>query len=297
MTSQPPPPPGGPGHEPPQQPQPQQPQPGQQPWGQQPPPPPQQPWGQQPQQPWGQQPQGGPGQTARSRSSLDFSRVPLFDRLIAGSALLFTLFMLLPWYGLDDGGLEGVDASTNGFNDSVGFAGFSVDIGYATWPAVLAWLLLVAAAAWALLPLFTTVRVPVPSTFVTAGLTGLALLLFLITWIDQLGLADGPGDEVGFSVIAFLALLTVIGAFVLALLRALPDLRARKATGGAQPAAGHGPVGQPQPPQQWQQPQQTQQWEQPPAAPPVAPPVAPPPGTQPPTAPPPAGPGQPGGPA
>lgn len=223
MTSQPPPPPGGPwqpgpGEQPPQQPPwGQQPQP---PWGQQPAQPP---WGQQPaqpQQPWGQ-PQQPSGQ---ARGGL--SAVGRVERLIAGSALLFTLFMVLPWYGFDDEGLEGVDASTNGFSDTVGFGDFTFAIGYATWPAVLAWLLVLAAAVWVLLPAVTTVRVPVPHSVVTAGLTVVAAALFLITWIDQLGLTQGPDEEAGFSIVAFLALLTVLAAAGLAVRRALPDLRA-----------------------------------------------------------------------
>ena len=250
MTSQPPTPTGGPG----------QPEPGdqpsyglpQQPWGQQPAQP-QQPWGQppaEPQQPWGRPPQGGhapPGHggPGSSRTSVDFSKVGLLDRLIAGSALLFTLFMLLPWYGFDDDGFEDVDASTNGFSDAVGFGDFTFAVGYATWPAVLAWLLLLAAAVWVLLPAVTTVRVPVPHGVVTAGLVGPAALLFLITWIDQLGLTEGPDEEAGFSVVAFLALLTVLAAAVLALLRVLPELRARGAAG---PQAPGGPGSQPPPP-------------------------------------------------
>jgi hypothetical protein len=183
-----------------------------------------------------------------------------------------TLFMLLPWYGFDDDGFEEVDASTNGFSDTVGFGDFTFDIGYATWPAVLAWLLLLAAAVWVVLPAFTTVRAPVPRSVVTAGLTGLAALLFLITWIDQLGLTDGPDEEAGFSIVAFLALLTVVAGAVLAVLRALPDLRARKAGGrapgapqpGGQPPQGYGHAPQ-QPP--YQQPYPAEQ---------------PPPGSQPP---------------
>lgn len=301
MTSQPPPPPGGPG-----QPGPGQPPHGQQPWGQQPAQP-QQPWGQQPpppQQPWGQQPpQGGyaqpgygaPGGPGRAKTAVDFSKVGLFERLIAGSALLFTLFMVLPWYGFDEEGLgiEDVDSSTNGFSDTVGFGGFTFDVGYATWPAILAWLLLLAAAVWVLLPAFRDVRLPVPRALVTAGLTGLAFLLFLITWIDQLGLNDGPDDDAGFSIVAFLALLTVLAATVLAVLRALPELRARKAAGGSAPG-GHAPgVQQPgQPPQPYgQAPQQQPYQQQPPGQPgqPGTPPTTPPP-PPPPAAPGPQGP-------
>lgn len=312
MTSQPPPPPPqggegqpGPGQQPPQpygQP-PAQPYGQPQPYGQQPPPPPpppgqapygqqpQQPWGQQPQQPWGQPPRGGYGQPAygapgKARTAVDLSRVGLFDRLIAGTALLFTLFMLLPWYGFDDEGLGDVDldASTNGFSDTVGFGAFTFDIGYATWPAVLAWLLLLAAAVWVLLPAIRTVPVPVPRTFVTAGLTGLALLLFLITWIDQLGLADGPDDDAGFSVVAFLALLTVLAAAVLGGLQLLKELRARKAGGGAaaggQDASGQQPHGQQPPAQPYGRQEPGQPWGQqppPPPQPPYGGPGAPPP--------------------
>ncbi len=288
MTGQPPqPPPGGQQPPPPwgqQPPQPYGQQPQQQPWGQQPqqpygqpqqPPPPwgQQPppgqqWGPQPQQPWGTPPQdpygrppyGPPGGPGRGTTSVDFSKVGLNEWIIAGCALLFTLFMVLPWYGFDGGGLDGFDTSTNGFSDAVGGRGlFTFEIGYATGPAVLAWLLLLATAVWVLLPAFSTVRLPVPRTVVTAGLTGLAMLLFLITWFDQLALADGPDDDVGFSVVAFLALLSVLAATVLAVLALLPELRARKA--GPQPP-------QPQPYQP--QPYQPQPYQQPPPPPPPA---------------------------
>ncbi|MGY1753172.1 hypothetical protein [Blastococcus sp. SYSU D01042] len=317
MTSQPPPPPPqggegqpGPGQQPPQpygqqpaQPygqQPAQPYGQPQPYGQQPPPPPgqpsygQQPWGPPPQQPWGQPPQGGYGQPphgapGRAKSSVDLSRVGLLDRLIAGTALLFTLFMLLPWYGFDDEGLGDVDldASTNGFSDTVGFGAFTFDIGYATWPAVLAWLLLLAAAVWVLLPAIRTVPVPVPRTYVTAGLTGLALLLFLITWIDQLGLADGPDDDAGFSVVAFLALLTVLAAAVLGGLQLLKELRARKAGSGAA-AGGQEASGQQPPARPYGQQDPGQPWSQQPSPPPQPPYGGP-------GAPPPPPPGAPGG--
>lgn len=192
-------------------------QPGPQ-WG----PPPQQPWGTPPQDPYGRPPYGAPGRS----SSADFSKVALLEWFVAGCAVLFTLFMLLPWYGFEGEGLDGFDTTTNGFSDAVGGRGlFTFEIGYATGPAVLAWLLLLAAAVWVLLPAFTTVRVPVPHRVVTVGLTGLALLLFLITWIDALALADGPGDEVGFSVVAFLALLTAVAAVVLAVLALLRPQR------------------------------------------------------------------------
>ncbi len=251
----------------PQQPwgqQPGQAQPPQQPWGQQPPPPgqqpgqPQQPWGQQPPPGWGQQPgqpgwgqqppppwgrpqqgYGAPYGAPAARRTVDFSKVGLFDRIIAGSAVLFTLFLLLPWYSFGEAGLGGFDNTTNGFSDAVGGRGlFTFEVGYTTGPSFLAWLLLVATAVWVLLPAFATVRVPVPHSVVTAGLTGLALVLFLITWIDALSLADGPDADAGFSVVAFLALLTVLAAFVLAMLTALPVLRGRKAAGGDAPS-GH----------------------------------------------------------
>ena len=301
MTGQPPqPPPGGYGQQPPP------------PWGQQPPPgpqwgpPPQQPWGTPPQDPYGRPPYGPPGQPGRGTTSVDFSKVGLLERIIAGCALLFTLFMLLPWYGFDGAGLDGFDTSTNGFSDAVGGRGlFTFQIGYTTGPAVLAWLLLLATAVWVLLPAFTTVRVPVPRTVVTAGLTGLALLLFLITWIDQLALADGPDDDVGFSVVAFLALLSVLAAVVLAVLALLPDLRARKASGAAPddgngpPQHGNQPYGrpaqQPYQPQPYQsQPYQSQPYQSQPYQPQPyqqAPPPPPPPAR--PDTPPPADPGGP----
>lgn len=289
MTSQPPPPGewGQPGYgqqPPPQQPYGQQPPP-QQPYGEQPPPQqpygqpwvvqPQQPYGQHPgapqPQPWGQAPWGQPaagGPPAPRATGLDMAKVPLRDRLIAVGALLFTLFMILPWYGFDDEGRGGIDSTTNGFSDAVGAFGFSFEIGYATGPAVVAWLLLLLTAVWVLLPALTTLRLPVPRGLVTLGLTGLALLLTLITWIDALSLVDGPDGEAGFSIIAFLALLTAAAVFGLALRAVLPELRARRGSGAAGPgAAGPGAPaagGQPGPQQPYGQPQA---YGQPPAPP------------------------------
>jgi hypothetical protein len=250
MTSQPPPPPGGPGQpgpdqQPPhgQQPygQPQQlwgqqsAQP-QQPWGQQPQP--QQPWGHQPQpqQPWGQQPpQGGYGRpvhgppqtpTGRPRASFDSGRVRMLDWILAAGALAYLIFALLPW--LSDDGI-----SVNGFSDSVEtpFGDFSV--GYSSGLIILAWLALVAAAVWSFLPaLGTSPTITMPRSYVTVGLTGLAFLFTLIVWIQVLGVDDAP-----FSVMALLTFLLSAALLAVAVLGLLPELGNRRLPGGLTDAA------------------------------------------------------------
>lgn len=304
-SSQPPQQPGGPG----------QPAPGQQPgYGQQPagaspygqPQQPQQPaYGQQPPaaQPYGQPQQPGYGQQPTfaghggGSGSVDLSKVKLFDWLLVGLWVLFTLFMILPWFGFSEDE-DGIDASINGFSDEIEFFGQSVEAGYSNFLPIMAWLLFLAAAVWAVASAVLKIRLPIPRHFVTVGLAGLGLLLMFISWIQVLTL-DGDAP---FSFVAFLAFLTAVAITAVAVLSLLPELKARKAAGHGGPGAGllgggqhlgqqqygqpqapQQQYGQPQPPQQQYgqpQPPQQQQYGQPQQ--PYSPP------------PPPAQPGQPG---
>lgn len=232
-------------------------QPPQPAYGQQPPAAPQ--YGQ-PQQPaYGQQPtfagQGG------GSGSFDPKKVSLFEWLLGGLWLLFTLFMILPWFGFD-AEEDGIDASINGFSDGIDIFGQTVEAGYSNFMPILAWLLFLAAAVWAIVSTFLKVKLPVPRHFITVALAALGMLLMLITWIQVLTL-DGDAP---FSFVAFLAFLTAVAITAVAVLLFLPELKkfqaARKAGGGhSGSAAGFGggqQYGQ-QAPQQYGQPQAPQQ--------------------------------------
>jgi hypothetical protein len=256
---------------------PQQPPPG---YGQQPAGPP--PYGQPPQQPgyqqqYGQpygQPQPGYGQNPYAQPAgsggqigFDVKRLKVADYAVAGGALVFLLFALLPWFSEDFG--FGASVTVNGF-----------DLGSIT----TAFVLLFLAGVWALVPAVTDVALPFPRSFVTVGLAGVALLLTLIGWIDAFDLPS-------FSFFALLTFLTAVAITVFAVLRLLPELKNRPGlpgglAGAAQwanqqaPAFGAGQqapqqygqppaqqqYGQPQPPQQ-QYGQQQQPYSPPPAQP------------------------------
>ncbi|RBY89909.1 hypothetical protein [Blastococcus sp. TF02A-26] len=220
-------------------------QPQQQPaYGQQPPAPHQ--YGQ-PQHGYGQQPAFGGSQGG---SSVDMKRVHLFDWLMVGGWALLTLFMILPWFGFSEDE-DGIDDSVNGFSNSVDTPFGSFDLDYSSALSILSWILFLAAAVWAILPAFVQLKLPFPRSFVTVGLAGLGLLFMLIAWIQVLTIDDAP-----FSLIAFLALLTALAITAFAVLRLLPELKARKAAGhGAGSGGGFG-GGYGQPQQQYGQPQQ-----------------------------------------
>jgi hypothetical protein len=212
----------------------------------------------QPQQPgYGQPPTFGQGGAPASSGA---SKVSLFDWLLVGGAVLFTLFMILPWFGFSEDE-DGIDASVNGFSDEIEVFGTSAEVGYANWLPILAWLLFLAAAIWAVVSAVVKLRLPFPRHFVTVGLAGLGLLLMLISFIQVLTL-DGDAP---FSLIAFLAFLTALAITAIAVLSLLPELKARKAGGHAGQGFGGGQqhgqhYGQPQAPQQqYGQPQAPQQ--------------------------------------
>jgi hypothetical protein len=248
----------------------------------QPPQPPE--YGQQPPagQPWGQ-PQPGPAHNPYARPSgtgsqvsFDLKRLKLADYVVAGGALLFLVFAIIPWYSEDFG--FGASISVNGF-----------DLGTIT----TAFILFLLAGAWALLPAVTEFPLPFPRSLVTVGLAALGLLLTLIGWIDSFDLPD-------FSFFALLTFLTAVAITAFAVLRLLPELKNRPGLPGGianaaqwanqqapqfgqaqgqqqygQPQSPQQQYGQPQPPQQhYGQPQQ-------PYSPPPAPPAQPGHGTHP----------------
>jgi hypothetical protein len=234
-----------------------QPQPG---YGQQPPP--QQPYGQ-PQQGYAPNPYAQPAGAGTS-ISFDAKRLKIADYVVAGGAVLFLLFALLPWYSEDFG--FGQSFSVNGF-----------DLGTIT----TAFLLFLIAGVWALVPAVTEIKMPFPRSLVTVGLAALGLLLTLIGWIDSF-------DLPGFSFFALLSFLTAVAITAFAVLGLLPELKNRPGLPGgladaAQWANQQPPTfgaGQPGAQQHYGQPQAPQQqYGQPQQFPP--PPAQPGPGTHP----------------
>jgi hypothetical protein len=173
---------------------------------------------------------------------------------VAAGTLAYLVLAVLPW--IDLGYYFTDEYDVNGFS----FSGL----------VTLAFVLLLAATAWALLPAFTDLRLGFPRSWVTLGLTGTALLLTLVAWIQTLSWE--------FSLVGLLALLVAAAVTAFAVLRLLPELRNRPAlTGGlagaaqwanqqapeyGRPAgsaglpADPGPYGQyGRPPQPWGQPQ------------------------------------------
>ncbi|MGY1772270.1 hypothetical protein [Blastococcus sp. SYSU D00813] len=219
-----------------------QPQPG---YGQQPP---QQPYGQ-PQPGHGQNPYAQPAGTG-GQLTFDVKRLKLADYVVAGGALLYLVFAIIPWYSEDFG--FGASVSVNGF-----------DLGTIT----TAFILFLLAGVWALVPAVTDLKLPFPRSFVTVGLAALGLLLTLIGWIDSFDLPD-------FSFFALLTFLTALAITAFAVLGLLPELKNRPGLPGGlanaaqwanqqapafgtQPQAPQQQYGQPQAPQQqYGQPQQ-----------------------------------------
>lgn len=242
MTSQPPPPPGGPG----------QPGPGEQP--------PQQPWGQQPppaQQPWGQQPAGQPAGSGGTGISFDRRRLTMASYAIAGLTLLYLILSFFTWYGFGAAEFFGVELSISGWTDG---------------QVKLSFFLFLLAAVWAALPAFTEVRLGFPRSWITVGLAALGFVLTLFVWIDTL--------DLDFSIWALLGLLTAAAILGVAVLSLLPELRGEAALpgalgGAAQWANGPGPGSGPAGPQQQAYPQQPPPPHGGPGTPPQAPPGQP----------------------
>ncbi|MGY1811869.1 hypothetical protein [Blastococcus sp. SYSU D00820] len=266
---------------------------GQPAYGQQPPgsptPPP---YGQpqpQPQPAYGQQPpaygQNPYARPAGTGGGFDLKKLKVADYIVAGGALVYLVLAILPWIDFDEYYFGGEDYNVNGFS-------FSALV-------TLSFILLLLAAAWSFVPAFTTLKLGFPGGWITVGLTGLALLLTLIAWIQTFSWE--------FSLVGLLALLVTVAVTVFAVLRLLPELKNRPAVPGAFAGAAQwanqqapdfaaqgGATGQPQygqpqaPQQQYGQPQAPQQYApqqpaQPQYAPPPPPPAAPAQGQQPPS--------------
>ncbi|MGY1673140.1 hypothetical protein [Geodermatophilus sp. SYSU D00710] len=196
-------------------------------------------------------------------AGFDLKRLKVADHAIAAGTLAYLVLAILPWVDLE-GYYFGDDYDVNGFSFS-GLVPF-------------AFVLLLAATVWAVLPAFTDLRLGFPRSWVTVGLTGLALLLTLIAWIQTFSWE--------FSLVGLLALLVSAAVAAFAVLRLLPELRDKPAlTGGLAGAAqwanqqapdygrsaSPGPSADPgahgpqhgRPGQPWDQPQPTQPHGQP----------------------------------
>ncbi len=149
--------------------------------------------------------QGGPGQPGGG--GFDLKKLKVADYVVAGSAVLYLLFALLPWFSGDFG--FGYSYSVNGFESGL---------------IIFSFVLLLAAAVWALLPALLDLRLGFPRSFVTVGLTGLAFLLTLIEWIQTF--------DAGFSIFALLTFLVSAAALAFAVLGLLPELRNKPALHG-----------------------------------------------------------------
>jgi hypothetical protein len=155
----------------------------------------------------------------------DRTRLRVPDLLVAGCAVLYLVWALLPWVSLGDQFF--VYGTVSGFTWS-GLVTFS-------------FVLLLLAAVWVLVPAFGEVEIGVPRGWVTVALTGLALLFTLVPYLSAV--------RFGFSVFALLALLTAAAATVLAGVRLLPELRRVRAARPAPPVPPpHGTPGYSVPP-------------------------------------------------
>jgi hypothetical protein len=161
---------------------------------------PQQPYGQPPyaygQSPNGQQPGYGPPLPS---VSLDVKRLRPADAVVSGGTLVYLVLSLLPWVSFSR---AVIGFSVNGWElgNLVPFAFFC----------------LLLASVWAVLPAVTEVQAGFPRSYVTVGLSGLALLLTLIAWLRAFA--------VDFSVVGLLATLVAVAITVCAVLRLLPEI-------------------------------------------------------------------------
>ena len=212
-----------------------------------------------------------PGRSAGG-SGGTLGRLTRTDGLIGLGAVLFAVLMVVPWFSsIEVRGVEyDLARSANGFDSGA---------------LVLALLLLVAAGVWAALPAVKDLPTSFPRGIVTVALAALAFLLTLVEWLDT--------TDLGFSVAAFLAFLTVCAVLVLTVLRLRTELRVRAASRRA-PRAGQEAPGEPDDGAGWGRPEPigydasqdgTPDWAQafgpytgpPPTQRPPAPPAAPPP--------------------
>ena len=150
-------------------------------------------------------PATGAGPTGRRR--VDRSRLSRADVLVAAGTLLYLVLLLVPWFR--------TEAFDLGFGHRA--AATSAD-GLDSGLLVTALVLLVLAAGWSLLPAVTDVPTPFPRFLVTTVLAVLASLLTLVEWLTTL--------DLGVSVAALLALLTVAAVTAVAVRALVPQARA-----------------------------------------------------------------------
>ena len=141
------------------------------------------------------------------RRRVDLRRLSRADVLVAAGTVLFLVLLLVPWFrtaAFDHGfGHRATAASANGLASGL---------------LVTALVLLVLAAGWSLLPAVADVPTPFPRSLVTAGLAVPAFLLTLVEWLTTL--------DLGVSVAALLALLTVAAVLAVAVRALVPEARA-----------------------------------------------------------------------
>jgi len=150
----------------------------------------------------------GPTSTGKAATSFDPKSLSTPEWLVIGGAVLYLIALILPWVSVSASDVPGLGDSVNGFSQGL---------------LVFAWLLLLAAAVWLLLRSFgVNLQVSVSRALVALVLTGLALLLTLIKFIDVLSSGsdlEALGVDVGTGIGAYLGLLAaltaVAGAFML----------------------------------------------------------------------------------
>jgi hypothetical protein len=175
-------------------------------------------------------------------AQFDAKQVHTNDWGVMGGGLLVLISSFLAWYGYDS------KSSFGHFSASIG--GWSA--GFFAWFGIL---LCIAAAVIVALRVFSgpSINLPVTPALLALGLSGLAVLLFLLRWLT---LPSGSGGGFGSSfkygarIGLFLALIGAIAQAVFAFLafRASGEKMAFGNTGGAAPPAPGGYDAPPPPP-------------------------------------------------
>ena len=151
----------------------------------------------------GSPPDAAPGRSRRVRPGA----LHLADVLVTAGTVLFLLLLLAPWFrrqGFDLGSGHRVEAaSADGLDSGL---------------LVTALVLLALASVWSLLPALTDVAPPFPRALVTTGLAAAAFLMTALEWLTTL--------DLGVSVPALLAVLTVAAVLAVSVRQLLPQARA-----------------------------------------------------------------------
>jgi hypothetical protein len=138
---------------------------------------------------------------------VDLRRLSRADVLVTAGAVLFGVLAVVPWF------------RTEAFDLGFGHRAAAVSArGLDSGLVVTALVLLVLAGGWSLLPAVAEVPTPFPRELLTAGLAVLAFLLVMVEWLTTL--------DLGVSVAALLALLTVAAVLTVAVRALLPPARA-----------------------------------------------------------------------